>query len=167
MLVLFNQQIIYPFQPPRLALLTLWILPDTWSRPYPPRLYGLLALLFSIECKLPPVWSIGVKYFYVLFHGHVGIRVPLIGASSLCVVLCSYINLLGQAVSHSCSSTLYQAGNFVYQFYLFLHLFIYLFFYLFIYVLVVTRDPQSFLYFNLHVLVLGIWSFSLQLYQQS
>ena len=27
----------------------LWLLPGTWSRPYPPRLYGFLALLFSVE----------------------------------------------------------------------------------------------------------------------
>ena len=60
-----------------LALLTLWILPDTWSRSYPPRLYGLLALSFSIECKSLPIWSIGDKHFYALFHGHVGIIVPL------------------------------------------------------------------------------------------
>lgn len=68
-----------------LALLTLWILLDTWSRPYSPRLYGLLALLFSIECKLPPVWSIGDKHFYALFHGRVGIIVPLMVLS--CVVI--------------------------------------------------------------------------------
>ena len=27
------------------------LLPGTWSRPYPPRLYGFLALLFSVECR--------------------------------------------------------------------------------------------------------------------
>ena len=37
------------FEPLRLALVTLWLLPGTWSRPFPPRLYGLLALLFSVE----------------------------------------------------------------------------------------------------------------------
>ena len=47
----------------RLALVTLWLLPGTWSRPYPPRLYGFLALLFSVECKLSPVRRIGDNDF--------------------------------------------------------------------------------------------------------
>ena len=38
---------------------------------------------------------------------------PLIGVSSLSIVLCSYIYLLMYAVCHSRSSRLYQADNFL------------------------------------------------------
>ena len=40
---------------------------------------------------------------------------PLIGVSSLSIVLCSYIYLLMYAVCHSRSSTLYQADNFLFS----------------------------------------------------
>ena len=39
---------------------------------------------------------------------------PLIGVSSLFIVLCSYIYLLMYAGFHSRSDTLYQAGYFLY-----------------------------------------------------
>jgi len=38
-------------------------LPGTWSRPYPPSEYCFSAYLFSVECELSPVRSIGDNEF--------------------------------------------------------------------------------------------------------
>ena len=90
----------------RLALVTLWLLPGTWSRPYPPRLYGLLAFLFSVECKLSPVRSIGDNDFLRVISWACWYYHPYL----LCYVAI-YTYLLMYALCHSRSSTLYQADN--------------------------------------------------------